>query len=260
MTDQATNDISVSVSDTQQVDFYGDEIPATVVEGGQVFVPLRPICDFLGVDWSAQSRRVRRDTVLSESTSTVAVTATDGRERKMLCLQLDYLNGWLFGINANRVKPTVKDKLLLYQRECYRVLADHFQEREEPATKGLATLAHVRDMSLAIASMAQEQMEFEQGVDRRFVTVEQRLTAVEERVAPGEAVTGDQASQLSQAVKAVAVVLTKQSGSNQFGGVYGELYRKFAITSYKLLPAARFQEAMDFLTDWHQTLVGDEPF
>jgi hypothetical protein len=74
------------------------------------------------------------------------------------------------------------------------------------------------------------------------------------------AVTEDQASQLSQAVKAVAIPLTKQSGSNQFGSVYGELYRKFSITSYKLLPADRFQEAMDCLTDWHQSLVGEEPF
>jgi hypothetical protein len=250
----------LSPTEQREVDFYGDEIPAVVVEGGQIFVPLRPICDFLGVDWSAQTRRIRRDTVLSESTSTVAVTATDGKEREMLCLQLDYLNGWLFGINANRVKVEVKEKLILYQRDCYRVLNEHFQESREPATKGMASLAHVRDMALAIANLAQEQMDFEQDVDRRFVTVEQRLTAVEERVAPGEAVTADQASQLSQAVKAVAVVLTKQSGSNQFGGVYGELYRKFGITSYKLLPAARFQEAMDFLTDWHQTLVGDEPF
>jgi len=88
----------------------------------------------------------------------------------------------------------------------------------------------------------------------------QRVATLEKRVAPGEAVTDDQASQISQAVKAVAVVLTKQSGSNQFGAVYGELYRKFGITSYKLLPANRFQEAMDYLTDWHQSLVGDEPF
>jgi hypothetical protein len=241
----------------RQVEFYGDEIPAVVVDDGQIFVPLRPICDFLGVDWSAQSRRIRRDTVLSESTSTVAVTATDGREREMLCLQLDYLNGWLFGINANRVKSEVKEKLILYQRECYRVLADHFQE---PAPEGLATLAHVRDMGLAIATLAQEQMEFEKGVDRRFVTVEQRLTAVEERVAPGEAVTEDQASQVSQAVKAVAMKLGEQSGRNEYGGVYGELYRKFSITSYKNLPAARFSEAMNWLTEWHQHLIDDVEF
>ena len=54
--------------------------------------------------------------------------------------------------------------------------------------------------------------------------------------------------------------LGEESGRNEYGGVYGELYRKFSITSYKLLPANRFQEAMKFLTNWHQSLVGEEPF
>jgi hypothetical protein len=46
----------------------------------------------------------------------------------------------------------------------------------------------------------------------------------------------------------------------EYGGVYGELYRKFSITSYKLLPAKKFEEAMNWLTEWHQSMVGDEPF
>ena len=58
--------------------------------------------------------------------------------------------------------------------------------------------------------------------------------------------TEEQASQISQAVKTVAMTLSKASGSNQYGAVYGELYRKFGITSYKLLPAKRFNEAMSF--------------
>ena len=36
------------------------------------------------------------------------------------------------------------------------------------------------------------------------------------------------------------MVMSKASGSNQYGSVYGELYRKFGITSYKMLPANRF--------------------
>jgi len=49
------------------------------------------------------------DAVLSEAARFVAVTATeaDGR-REMLCLSLDYLNAWLFGVSAARVKPTIR--------------------------------------------------------------------------------------------------------------------------------------------------------
>lgn len=262
------------------VDVYGDQVPAALVqmdESGRpvVYVPVRPICDYLGVAWSAQRLRINRDPVLSETTERVIVTITDSRQtmgREMVCLPLDYLNGWLFGINANRVKSGIRERLIRYQRDCYRLLADAFLQQPLPAEKspGATALFQVREMGLAIARLAEEQIEFEsrmstteERVDQTAVAVgdlTQRVATLEKRIAPGEAVTDDQASQISQAVKAVAVVLTKQSGSNQFGAVYGELYRKFGITSYKLLPADRFQEAMDYLTDWHQSLVGDEPF
>jgi hypothetical protein len=42
------------------------------------------------------------------------------------------VNGWLFGINANRVKEELRDRLIQYQRECYRVLADAFVNRIVP--------------------------------------------------------------------------------------------------------------------------------
>jgi hypothetical protein len=45
-------------------------------------------------------------------------------------------------------------------------------------------------------------------------------------------ITAAQASRISQAVKAVAIALGKVSGRNEFDGVYGELYRRFEVTSY----------------------------
>jgi hypothetical protein len=42
--------------------------------------------------------------------------------------------------------------------------------------------------------------------------------------------------------------------------VYGELYRRFGIASYKELPANQFDAAMDFLNDWHARLTGTAAF
>ncbi|MBK9052258.1 MAG: hypothetical protein IPL78_15520 [Chloroflexi bacterium] len=53
----------------KQVVFYGDEITAVLVkEEGQtqVYVPLRPLCDYLGLNWSGQHQRLQRDLVLSK--------------------------------------------------------------------------------------------------------------------------------------------------------------------------------------------------
>ena len=61
------------------IDFYGDEIIAVLVkEDGrqQVYVPVRSICDYLGIAWSAQRNRINRDPVLSEVVVVVIVTNT----------------------------------------------------------------------------------------------------------------------------------------------------------------------------------------
>ena len=81
------------------------------------------------VDWSAQRRRINRDAVLSEEVRSITITATDSHRtitREVLSLPLDYISGFLFGIDANRVKPALKDRLIRYQRECYKVLADAY--------------------------------------------------------------------------------------------------------------------------------------
>ena len=249
------------------VGFYDDEIPVAIIEDGEVYVPLRPLCSFLGVNYRAQRRRIDRDPVLSQYIMEV-IFNTAGGPQAVPSIPLDYLNGWLFGISASSVKAEVRDRVILYQEKCYKVLRDAFQSTQPTTTT--STLVQVREMGRAIMQMAEEQIEFE----RRLSVTETRLnkaanvvgsltervTSLEEKLDPGEVVTDDQASQISQAVKAVAIALGKQSQKNEFGAVYGELYRRFGITSYKLLPANRFEEAMTFLTSWHQELVGESPF
>ena len=191
----------------------------------------------------------------------------------MACLPLRYLNGWLFGVNADRVKEEIRDRVIRYQEECYDVLFQAFQRPSLPVEdpSAITALVHVRDMGLAIARLAEEQIVFES----RIVTTEERLdqaaavvgdlkkrvSRLEESRSPSDNVSEDHSSQISQAVKAVAMKLSDKSGRNEYGGVYGEMYRRFGITSYKLLPARRFIEAMDWLTEWRQSVADDEePF
>lgn len=253
--------------------FYEDEITAVVVDADgkqEVYVPLRPICDYLGIDWGSQFRRVGRDKVLSKASRSVVVMTTDRGPREMACLPLDMLNGWLFGINASRVREDLQERVIRYQEECYRVLAQAFQS---PATRPEAstTLMQVYEMGKAIMQMAQEQMEFDRRLSVQEGRMEQaavvvgdlrkRVSSLEQQLRPGAAVTNEQASQISEAVKAVALAAGKQSGKNEFAAVYSELYRRYGVTSYKLLPARKFNEVMKWLTEWYQSLTDEEvPF
>ena len=158
----------------RQIDFYGDDIIAVLVdvnEEERVYIPIRPICTYLGLSWSGQSERIKRDLVLSQETQGVRITRTPGSDatraggsQTMLCLPLDFLNGWLFGINAARVKEELRDKVVRYQRECYRILAEAFQLRTSmtPAqSASITVLEQLRDYGLALAQLATDQLEME---------------------------------------------------------------------------------------------------
>ncbi|MEJ2751084.1 MAG: phage antirepressor N-terminal domain-containing protein [Candidatus Promineifilaceae bacterium] len=41
--------------------------------------------------------------------TSVSVTLTQ-QAREMICLPLKFVPGWLFGINANRVKPEIRER------------------------------------------------------------------------------------------------------------------------------------------------------
>ncbi|RMG94933.1 MAG: DUF892 family protein [Chloroflexi bacterium] len=268
----------------KQVIFYDDEITAVLVqvEGERrIYVPLRPICEYLGLDWSAQTRRIRRDPVLSKWATFVAITATNpekarkGGNPNMLCLPLDYLNGFLFGISATRVKPELREKVILYQERCYRVLFEAFQEGRLTTDSDFEDLltndspaAQAYKMATAIMKMARQQLILEARLETHASKLEEHEQRLEELEAslgnPERFVTPDQAMQISQAVKAIAVEMQKKTNRNEYGAIYGQLYRQFGITSYKQLPANKFEEAMRWLTDWYQRVSGsagdDVPF
>jgi hypothetical protein len=261
--------------------FYDDEITAVVVQSGNekmVYVPVNPICEYLGLDWSSQRKRINRDPILAEAAKGLVIMTNPsfggrgGGPQELLCLPLDYLNGWLFGVSPNRAKPEIREKLLSYQRECYRVLSRHFITSAQSVSPTSTTLAQVEAMGLAIATMAREQMEIEarlgkteivaQATAITVVDLQQRIEGIEAKLTPpAHVVTDAQASQISQAVKAVGLAYGKQTGRVEFGAVYGELYRKFEVTSYKLIPASKFEAVMQWLSDWYQSLTNEElPF
>jgi HAMP domain-containing protein len=258
----------------KEVEFYGDVIIAVRTSDGSVHVPVRPVCDLLGVNWAAQYRRINRDAVLAEELRSVEITAQEGERmvaRKMQCLPLDYISGFLFGINADRVKPDLKERVVRYQRECYKVLAEAFQEgrlTSEPSfdvlLSGESPAAQAYKMAAAIMQMARQQLLLETQIEAHTIELEkhgERLERIEDTLGdPKRTITPDQATEISQAVKAVAMELGKRSKRNEYGGVYGELYRRYRIPSYRELPAAKFEDAMSWLGEWLQSLTGEEPF
>ena len=263
---------ALTPTEQKTVLFYDDEITAVRMSDGRVFIPVRPLVERLGIDWNGQRRRINRDAVLSEEVTSVDVTSTQGdveQRRAMVCLPLDYISGFLFGINADRVNPDVRDQLIRYQRECYKVLAEAFQDGRlttdadmdiEALLQHDSPAAQAYQMALAVVRMARQQLIIEAQMAEHGRTLSdhgERLDQLEAAVG-GEHITEAQAAQISQAVKAVALAIGKKTKRNEFGAVYGELYRKYNIAAYRALPQKRFDEAMAFLNEWLQNVTSDD--
>jgi len=50
---------------------------------------------------------------------------------KQHLLQLEFVFGWLFTIDHNKVRPEIKDSVIRYKMECYHALYRHFTELDE---------------------------------------------------------------------------------------------------------------------------------
>lgn len=89
-------------------------------------VNVKPICKFLGVDFSSQLHKLKEaswaDVVLITMTNSV------GKPQEMSCIPLNRVHQWLSSIAVTKVKDTAKRSLITkFQNECGNVLFDYFE-------------------------------------------------------------------------------------------------------------------------------------
>ena len=128
------------------VDFRGDTLLAAQCDDG-VFVAIKPISDSFGLKWSGQHDRVTRDPILSESIRIIRIPSPVGVTQETVCLPLDMVHGWLFGIDIGRIKgkddqetEEKREKVKAYKRQCFRVLFEHFHGKAQATAEELAEM------------------------------------------------------------------------------------------------------------------------
>ncbi len=274
------------------VDFYGDVIPVAQTAGDEIFVPIRPLAVFLGLDQSGQRQRIQRDPVLAKKARQVMMKSADGRVREQLCLPLDLLPGWLFGITTGKMSAEMAEKLNRYREQCFRVLWNAFKQdilpyTPAPHSSGLSPAEVALEIANAVQHLAQQQVDMEHRLAttegkqeamanymRGFIQdtrqrlhqaeqglqqADQRLIGLEMQLDPASAITEQQAVDLAIAVKTLAHELEAHSNvgsfTNGYAKVYSEMYRRYNIKSYKSLPRNRFDEVMGWLRQWYDEVV-----
>lgn len=118
---EATSTVVARINDTEIV----------VVENGHKLVPVKPICQALGIDEDAQRRRLKEDPILSSVTVLSTATGADGKQYEMVTIPFRYVFGWLFRIDSRNVKEEARESVLKYQLQCYDALYNHFTRYAE---------------------------------------------------------------------------------------------------------------------------------
>lgn len=115
---------------TQTISFYGSELLTLKIED-VIYTAVKPIVEALGLSWGTQKRKLIDQ---QEKFNWVHMNsvAEDGKMREMICMPLKKLNGWLFSINPEKVRPDLKEKVIQYQEECFEALYNywHFGKAE----------------------------------------------------------------------------------------------------------------------------------
>lgn len=110
---------------TQTISFNNQAL-VTFEQNGTHYTAMKPICENIGLEWGSQYNRIKRDDVLNSVIFIMKTTGNDDKEYQMICLPIEYLNGWLFGIDVNRCKPEIRETLIKYKKECYQALHDYW--------------------------------------------------------------------------------------------------------------------------------------
>jgi len=104
-----------------------NNMPIQVVENENgKFIPIKPICEILGIDHNSQRQKLNDDDFLSSVAVQNTATGSDGKDYEMVCIPYQFIFGWLFTINPKKVKEEAREAVAKYRIECYNALYLHF--------------------------------------------------------------------------------------------------------------------------------------
>ena len=99
-----------------------------ISENTNWFIPIKPICNALGIGYSSQYQKLKEDEYLSSAIKLKPATGANGKTYQMVCIPFELVFGWLFTINPKNVAPEAKEPVRHCRMECYKALINHVHQ------------------------------------------------------------------------------------------------------------------------------------
>lgn len=116
-----------------------------VADEREQLVAVKPVCEILGVDFSAQRAKLKEHPIFSSVMVMNTTTGADGKRYEMLCIPFRFFAGWLFSIHPDKVKDEAREVIMQFQLKCNDVLYNYFFRRAEFAQKKEVAVAKAKE-------------------------------------------------------------------------------------------------------------------
>jgi hypothetical protein len=267
---------------TDEVVFEGDHLVVVHLEGEGLAVPVREICQALGLDVDTQAAQIRDHEVLSRGLRMVRVRYGD-RMRSLTAILHKYIPFWMATISPGLVGEAVRPKLIRYQLELVEVLAALYGGNLAPVTptdpdsptaalqqQFLTALQEVRLAREALVA-AQERFltdvqrqetrltSVEQIVDSQLTTLGGQIARLESQIAGHTTITGPQQETLKRAIQRIAARYQQKTGQKIYDRLFSQFCMDLGTPRYDGLPAGRYPDALDWLRRQAAHYLPDDP-
>ena len=278
-TDEQIDDSSIQdeqVARQEIIPFYGDDLAAAMTANGDIYITLAGLCEAMGLSPRPQLRRILRTPALAKGVRRIPIKTAGGTQR-INCLRVDRVALWLVGIEPTRVKEQFRTKIEAYQDELAPVAMRVFMRvigiaSAPPASADphLAALAEQYDVLMSAATFIAEHMDnlaampdqLAQAVKllEALTTQQAATTAAVAQLSQEQKLAPAQKQHIKEAVERIVTDSAGKPGELKQGQIYGALYRRFHVSAYGEIAAARYEEVMAFLRDlWKRATAGATP-
>lgn len=237
---------------------------------------MRDLCAALGLALEAQRRRIRANDLLHLS----QLRLRDGHQLRILdVLQLDDVSIWLIGVQAQRVNEDVRQRVEYIRAYLVTAVRAAFAQltglpetsrkvedlrdldRIEAALRGLEELG---------AQLGARQSTLEANQDRARAAFGDLTALIREIQSRVQALEAQSKQQLSPAQRGTLYQLVQTWGNAQAArhpdrrsgesirACWQQFNQRFGISTYSDLPAARYDEAIQFIKQQYRALTGRE--
>jgi len=132
-----------------------------IQQGDQKLIPIKPLCQMLGIDFKSQYEKLKSDKILSSTMVLSTTVGADGKDREMVCLPFKYAFMWLAKIDVRNVHEDARDSLLIAQTKAYDLLWDSlvsYQNYVEYRNKSIEEQIAIRDAARIEFSHAKDKL------------------------------------------------------------------------------------------------------